>query len=194
MDAVETRLLQLRDTSSDETKITAANRRMAEISALRVARTAEHERKRAEMLEAMVEVASLCAGHRETVTRQLDALREQYADQLETFLRGDKERSARGKMAVSLCDHLDTIMSISRSRPAPLQQQQESFRREEDDSVRFGDDAENETEIFYGDDEEAMQRGLCAADLSCLAPERPVLRAERRLAFEQFSSSGRSLV
>lgn len=89
LDAMESRLLQLRDTSSEETQITSANRRVAEITALRSARRSEHVRKKATMAESITEVVAQCAEHREQVQHTLRHLKQQYASRLEAFLTTD---------------------------------------------------------------------------------------------------------
>eukprot|EP00597_Dinobryon_sp_UTEXLB2267_P007051 CAMPEP_0170096644 /NCGR_PEP_ID=MMETSP0019_2-20121128/28724_1 /TAXON_ID=98059 /ORGANISM="Dinobryon sp., Strain UTEXLB2267" /LENGTH=893 /DNA_ID=CAMNT_0010318705 /DNA_START=36 /DNA_END=2717 /DNA_ORIENTATION=+ len=86
LDAMETRLLQLRDTASEEAALTASNRRLAEQKEARAARRQEHERTKNAMIEAVTEAVSRCANHREKVQRTLAELKGQYAGRLSHFL------------------------------------------------------------------------------------------------------------
>lgn len=88
LDGMESRLIMLRDTATEEARLTATKRRIAEINSIRGARRAEHERKVGEMRQAIMEVVSMCADHRENVQGQLEDLKSQYSGRLQTLLRG----------------------------------------------------------------------------------------------------------
>jgi len=90
MDTMEARLVQLQDTAVEEARITAARRRIAECNAIRSARRKEHERKKASMEEAVMDVVTHCASHREMVQAQLEQLKMQYTNRLQTFLVGSQ--------------------------------------------------------------------------------------------------------
>ena len=53
---METRLLQLRDTATEEAALTSSNRRLAEQKEARAARKQEHESTKNAMIEAVTEV------------------------------------------------------------------------------------------------------------------------------------------
>jgi kinetochore protein NDC80 len=86
VDTMEARLIKLRDTAAAEATLTAAQRRIAEINAIRAARKAEHERKVGAMKNSILEVVNMCADHREMVQQQLDELKGMYADRLQSML------------------------------------------------------------------------------------------------------------
>ena len=90
LDAMESRLLQLRDTTTEEVKINSATRRIAEVQATRTARQSEHQRKRTEMIEAIMDVVSLAANHREVVQTKLEDLKANYSQRLQQFLNGEE--------------------------------------------------------------------------------------------------------
>jgi kinetochore protein NDC80 len=103
MDAMEARLVQLRDTGAEEAKITAAKRRLAETSAIRAARKAEHDRKKKAMMESIMEVVALCASHRESVQQQLVELKSAYSNRLQMFLSAPPLSSASYQ---TICDEI----------------------------------------------------------------------------------------
>lgn len=86
LDAMEARLALLRDTAAEEGRVTAAKRRFAEATALRAARKAEHERKKHAMIQAVMQVVSQAAAHRESVQQQISQLKDRYAARLHYFL------------------------------------------------------------------------------------------------------------
>lgn len=88
-DAMEARLIQLQDTKADEARITTIKRRIAEAQALKTARRNEHERRRAEMIQAVMDVVAMCANHREEVQQQLLELKDSYAHVLEQHVQAD---------------------------------------------------------------------------------------------------------
>ena len=56
LDAMESRLQQLRDTANEESALAAATRKVSDIQTVRLERKQEFERKRAGMIEAITEV------------------------------------------------------------------------------------------------------------------------------------------
>lgn len=61
---LEERLLSYRDTSSEETRVAAASRRVADARARRAILKEEHARKRKELMDSIMEVVTKCADHR----------------------------------------------------------------------------------------------------------------------------------
>ena len=104
LEAMESRLLQLRDTAAEESALTAATRRLADIQTVRSERRQEHERMRAALVEAITEVIARCAGHRENAQRTLSDLKARYAARLSLFLQSAQpvaEAGAGGYEAVA---------------------------------------------------------------------------------------------
>lgn len=157
LDTMESRLLQMRDTTSEESKITAATRRVTEAKALRSARNAEHERKKSEMIESITNVVGMCASHREMVQDKLDELKTLYGKKLETFFTGEQltlnaesHRAIANKLlaleeeAASIRNILNlgmykTIMPYG-STPGDFASSNGFNHREADDSVRFDEE------------------------------------------------------
>jgi kinetochore protein NDC80 len=102
IDGMEARLMQLRDTAMAEATLTAAKRRIAEITAMRAARKAEHERKIAAMKESIMETVSMCADHREMVQQQLEDLKAQYTHRLQVVLNPVPVDGGEGYMGDSI--------------------------------------------------------------------------------------------
>lgn len=99
-DDLETRLIQLRDTAVEETRVTGASRRITELQALQRARCAEFESRRTATIEAIMEVASHCASHREIVQDGLSRVKMAFARRLESFLAESEESLGLGMMTV----------------------------------------------------------------------------------------------
>lgn len=91
---METRLLRLRDTATEEARSTAASRRAAEIRAAREAHRAEHARKKRELIDAVMDAVSMCASHRELVQTRLADLKQSFGTRLHQLLVGDAAASA----------------------------------------------------------------------------------------------------
>ena len=83
LDAMEQRLVQLRDTTTEEAAISIANRRLNENKAMRTARQQEHLLKKRGLSENITEVVAACAVHREQVQHSLHQLKGEYADRLQ---------------------------------------------------------------------------------------------------------------
>lgn len=90
LDIMETRLLQLRDTTADEAKITSYTRRMNELIALKNARIKEHETQKTSMIENIMEVVSLSANFRENVQQKVDGLKTVYDEKLSKMMLSKK--------------------------------------------------------------------------------------------------------
>jgi hypothetical protein len=61
---LEERLLQIRDTGADDTRISLASRRIAEARANKAFHRDEHQRTRQELLASIMDVVTKCADHR----------------------------------------------------------------------------------------------------------------------------------
>jgi kinetochore protein NDC80 len=83
MDLMESRLLQLTDTATEEAKITSSTRRIAEANSLRSARKEEYLRTKSHLLEAIMEVISLCASHREMISNKFESFKTSMQKKLE---------------------------------------------------------------------------------------------------------------
>ena len=88
MDAMDIRLLRLRDTAMEEARVAAATRRANEARLFRAARYEEHQRKTKEISAAIMDVVTICAEHRELVQQRLGDVREMYIQRLESMLTG----------------------------------------------------------------------------------------------------------
>eukprot|EP01038_Epipyxis_sp_PR26KG_P016094 gene16094-21870_t len=85
LDAMESRLLQLRDTATEEAHITSNVRKLNEIQAMRQARLNEHQRKKSNMIESIMDIVSQCANHRENVHQKLEHMKIIYSNQLQSL-------------------------------------------------------------------------------------------------------------
>jgi kinetochore protein NDC80 len=92
MDAMEARLVRLCDTAVEEARSTAASRRAAETRAARDTLRQEHQRKKREMMKAIMDVVAECANHRELVQGKLAQLKSVYGERLESLLGGEKSQ------------------------------------------------------------------------------------------------------
>jgi hypothetical protein len=90
MEAMETRLLRLRDTATEEARSTQASRRAAEIRASREACRAQHARIKQELMDAVMDAVSQCATHREMVQIRLGELKGAFGSRLQQLLVGDE--------------------------------------------------------------------------------------------------------
>lgn len=88
MEAMDARLLRLRDTAAQETRAAAAARRVQEARVAREVRIEEHQRKVKEITAAIMDVVAVCAEHREMVQQRLGEVRELYVERLESLLTG----------------------------------------------------------------------------------------------------------
>lgn len=90
LDAIESKLIQLRDTASIDARINVANRKIAEIQSTRQLRLLEHKRQTREMVEEMMDAVALCASHRELVKETVEELVPMYRRKLEHLLTSDE--------------------------------------------------------------------------------------------------------
>ena len=90
LDSLETKLIRLRDTASIDVRLSAANRRIAEIQSTRQLRVLEHKRQTREMTEEMMDAVALCASHRELVKETMEELVPAYRRKLEHMLTSDE--------------------------------------------------------------------------------------------------------
>jgi kinetochore protein NDC80 len=104
MEAMETRLVRLRDTAAEEVRAAAAGRRAAEARAAREVRRSEHHRKKQEMLCAIMEVVSSCASHRELVSKELGEVKDMYAARLESVIAGSAADTVASLAAIAMAD------------------------------------------------------------------------------------------
>jgi hypothetical protein len=86
VDAVETKLIRLRDTASVDARINIANRRISEVHSTRQLRLLEHKRQTREMIDDIMEAVSQCASHREVVQDKLAGMVASYRHRLEKLL------------------------------------------------------------------------------------------------------------
>lgn len=61
---LEERLLACRDTSTEETRVAAASRRIADARARRALLREDHNRKRKELMDCIMDAVTKCADHR----------------------------------------------------------------------------------------------------------------------------------
>lgn len=150
LDAMEVRLLHMRDTASEEARITSATRRIAELKALRNARAMEHDRKKAELIEAITNVLSMCANHRELVQVALDDLKTNYGKKLEAFLSGkqqvmtgDIHQSIARRLLTDPDEELPDLLNLGMYKLPSSNEylgNHYSHNNDADDSVRFDED------------------------------------------------------
>lgn len=161
--ALEHKLLALRDVTVEEARLTSLNRRIGELTASRQTHAIEHAAKKELLIGEIIDAISLCAGHREEVQTTLDDLKTTFAERLQALLQKDE--------LVGALFHFNTVVGVDETRalplpPAPLRREavddltSGTFRLhsreslllpgppgggEENDSVRFDDDAALDT-------------------------------------------------
>lgn len=101
METMDTRLLSLRDTAMEESRIAAAARKANETRVSRGTRYEEHQRKSKEMSAAIMDVVAVCAEHRELVQQRLGDVREMYVQRLESMLTGSAAESVASFAAMA---------------------------------------------------------------------------------------------
>ncbi len=117
LDGMETRLLQLRDTTADEAKITSYTRRMNELIALKNARIKEHDTQKTTMIENIMEVVSLCANFRENVQQKVDGLKTVYDEKLNKMMLSKKVEGEPFKTAEDYHNVATTILEKTLRNP-----------------------------------------------------------------------------
>jgi kinetochore protein NDC80 len=101
MEAMDTRLLRLRDTATDETRVAAAARRANEARLSRGIRYEDHQRRSKEIAASIMDVVAICAEHRELVQLRLGAVREMYVQRLDSMLTGSAAASVSSFAALA---------------------------------------------------------------------------------------------
>lgn len=124
MEAIEARLLRLRDTAAEEARSTAASRRAAEIRAARDARRIEHARLKRELIDSVMEAISQCASHRELVQTKLGGLKSAFGARLQQLLIGDEPSvtfsSAKNTSMNAIGNAVDTSLRSATKSGAPV--------------------------------------------------------------------------
>lgn len=156
------RLLSLRDTAAEETRINTANRRLAEMQAVRRAKLTDCEAKKAAMMEEIMEIVSACASHRETVQAGLEDVKLRYGRRLEAFLAAPPIMSS-----ATAASAFPPVPPRATSRPSVqpthlrprhqqqlLQQQQQAINAEEEDGVVHEAEEEYEERGVVEEEEE----------------------------------------
>ena len=95
MEGMDSRLLSLRDTATEECRVAAAVRRANETRLSRASRCDDHLRRTKEISSAIMDVVTVCAEHRELVQQRLGDVREMYVHRLESLLTGDAAESVK---------------------------------------------------------------------------------------------------
>jgi kinetochore protein NDC80 len=95
MEAMDMRLLCLRDTAMEESRVAGAARRANEARLTRSVRHEDHLRRTKEITSAIMDVVTVCAEHRELVQQRLGDVREMYVQGLERMLTGDAAESVK---------------------------------------------------------------------------------------------------
>lgn len=118
MEAMDIRLLRLRDTAMEETRVAAATRRANEARLSRGIRYEDHQRRSKEIAEAIMDVVSVCAEHRELVQQRLGDVRELYVNRLESMLTGSAAESVASFAAMAQEEYTnEDIEADSESTP-----------------------------------------------------------------------------
>lgn len=107
MEAMDTRLLCLRDTAMEETRVSAAVRKANEARLTRGVRYEEHQRRSKEIAAAIMDVVAVCAEHRELVQQRLGDVRELYVQRLESMLTGSAAESVASFAAMALEEYVN---------------------------------------------------------------------------------------
>jgi len=115
MEAMEARLLRLRDTAAEESRCTTASRRAAEIRAARDAKRADHSRCKKELVEAVMDAVGQAASHRELVQSRLSELKQTFGARLHQLLVGDAAESVSAATAPSTGTKV-----VAATAPAPM--------------------------------------------------------------------------
>jgi kinetochore protein NDC80 len=86
VEELEQRLLHLTDIAQEEARGASATRKISEIKLNSEALRQDQERTKSEIISAIMEVVSSCAGHRELVRSRLDDIKDQYMERLQEQL------------------------------------------------------------------------------------------------------------
>ena len=102
VEAMDNRLVRLRDVTNEESRLSAAVRRANEARLGRTARFDEHQRRTKEISSAIMDVVAVCAEHRELVQQRLGNVREMYVQRLERMLTGDAAEAVQTFAAMAV--------------------------------------------------------------------------------------------
>ena len=102
VEAMDNRLVRLRDVTNEESRLSAAVRRANEARLSRTARFDEHQRRTKEISSAIMDVVAVCAEHRELVQQRLGNVREMYVQRLERMLTGDAAEAVQTFAAMAV--------------------------------------------------------------------------------------------
>ena len=117
IDTLETRLLKLADLGGEEARVSAALRRLEELKTRKQAKQSEHERTRNEIMEAILDVVTQCANHREYAQKQVRMLKDKFTERLEDGLWG---RGVDGVLKGAMTEAMNTIAGVNTKAAAPV--------------------------------------------------------------------------
>ena len=182
---LEERLAEIRDTSEEESQLTASNRRIVECKARLAVQREEHERLKERLSAAIMETVSKCADHKERVSRGLAEVQEKFRQRLEGLLMG--ENIAAGKQRQ---------VAAQRQRASDGKDADETFGLDEswhaapnhhthgmgvaDISIGMSPIPSVKNDVSHFEQVDESAHGL-AMDLSIVAPE-PRLKVVKNLA------------
>lgn len=178
MDAMETRLLRLRDTAAEEARITAANRRATEARAVRDARRLEHQRQKREIMESIMNVVAGCASHRELVEGQLSHVKDIYRQRLQSLLVGTQQQQPQQQKGLSVDDLRVEVQDDHNNNPTKEMSPIDTNKREREIENAPG------SEVRSMDSDNADD-GEVVANLSRFVPEPPRIIFNLNGALEQ---------
>lgn len=93
MDALESKLFDLKDVAAAETRQATANRRLSELKSTISHNRESHKKKKADLISAIMQVVTEAANHREHTQRRLGQLTEMHRQRLEDLLLMDGRKS-----------------------------------------------------------------------------------------------------
>jgi kinetochore protein NDC80 len=87
MDAIEAKLNKIRDTSADDARYAIAMHKAAEMKVMLENQRKEYEQMKREMIQAIIDVVTMAANHRELAQTSIQDVKDAYSKQLEDFFR-----------------------------------------------------------------------------------------------------------
>lgn len=88
IDRLQAQVARMQDAGGEDSRLARAMRRVEQLKEARKAQQLAHEKKRGDLMAAIVEVVALCADHRETTKQKLDMLKSRCNEQLEDCVFG----------------------------------------------------------------------------------------------------------
>lgn len=88
IDRLQAQVARMQDAGGEDSRLARAVRRVEQLKEARKAQQLAHEKKRGDLMAAIVEVVALCADHRETTKQKLDMLKNRCNEQLEDCVFG----------------------------------------------------------------------------------------------------------